>query len=108
MKITTNLHISRRDSISRPIAPVSSVAGGDGTTRPRRQGKIGVFIVPHNCSKNYYVHNYEMSENLEKNFTLLFHEKNFSAETESSRNGHQKIHRADLHGFLSRRICATN
>jgi hypothetical protein len=28
-----------RDSISRPIAPVSSVAGGDVTTRPRRYGK---------------------------------------------------------------------
>jgi hypothetical protein len=28
-----------RDSISRPITPVSSVAGGDNTTRPRRQGK---------------------------------------------------------------------
>jgi hypothetical protein len=27
-----------RDSISRPIAPISSVACGDDTTRPRRQG----------------------------------------------------------------------
>jgi hypothetical protein len=26
----------RRDSISRPIGPVSSVAGGDDTTRPHR------------------------------------------------------------------------
>jgi hypothetical protein len=26
-----------RDSISRLIAPVSSLAGGDGSTRPRRQ-----------------------------------------------------------------------
>jgi hypothetical protein len=30
--------IPRRDSISRPIAPVSSVAGGDETPWPRRQG----------------------------------------------------------------------
>jgi hypothetical protein len=28
----------RRDSISRPIAPISSVAGRDDTTRPRRKG----------------------------------------------------------------------
>jgi hypothetical protein len=28
-----------RDSISRPIAPVTFVAGGDDITRPRRQGK---------------------------------------------------------------------
>jgi hypothetical protein len=37
----------RRDSISRSIAPVSSVANGDYTTRPRRQGiteKISKFI----------------------------------------------------------------
>jgi hypothetical protein len=27
-----------RDSITRPIAPVSLVAGGDDTTGPRRQG----------------------------------------------------------------------
>jgi hypothetical protein len=27
-----------RDSISRPVAPASSVAGGDNTTCPRRQG----------------------------------------------------------------------
>jgi hypothetical protein len=32
--------IPRRDSISRPIAPVSSVAGGEDTTRPRRQDKV--------------------------------------------------------------------
>jgi hypothetical protein len=31
--------IPRRDSISRPIAPASSVAGGDDAIRPRRQGK---------------------------------------------------------------------
>jgi hypothetical protein len=35
---TTTLCIPWRDSISRPIAPISSVAGGDVTTRPRRQG----------------------------------------------------------------------
>jgi hypothetical protein len=29
-----------RDSISRPIAPVSSKTGGDDTTRPRSQGQI--------------------------------------------------------------------
>jgi hypothetical protein len=28
----------QRGSISRPIAPVYSVAGGDDTTRPRHQG----------------------------------------------------------------------
>jgi hypothetical protein len=33
------LCISWRDSISWPIAPVSSVAGGDDTTRPSRQGR---------------------------------------------------------------------
>jgi hypothetical protein len=32
------LLIPWRDSISRPIALVSSVAGADGTSRPRRQG----------------------------------------------------------------------
>jgi hypothetical protein len=31
-----------RDSISRPIAPVSSVAGGDYTSRPHRQGNVYV------------------------------------------------------------------
>jgi hypothetical protein len=35
-----NYHpIPRRDSISRPIAPVSSVAGGDDTRRLRRPGQ---------------------------------------------------------------------
>jgi hypothetical protein len=38
-KKATTLCIPRRDSISRPIAPVSLVAGGDDTTIPRRQGK---------------------------------------------------------------------
>jgi hypothetical protein len=32
--------IPRRDSISRPIAPASSVPGGDDTTRPRLQAKF--------------------------------------------------------------------
>jgi hypothetical protein len=32
-----------QDSISRPIAPVSSAAGGDNTTRPRRQS-LGQFF----------------------------------------------------------------
>jgi hypothetical protein len=37
--------IYRRDSISRPIAPVSSVVGGDDTTRPRRQGLVqGIYF----------------------------------------------------------------
>jgi hypothetical protein len=40
-----NYHpISWRDSISRPIAQISSVAGGDITTRPRRQGQLTLFI----------------------------------------------------------------
>jgi hypothetical protein len=33
-----------RDSISRPIAPISSVAGGDVTTRPIRQGERFVLV----------------------------------------------------------------
>jgi hypothetical protein len=32
-----------RDSISRPIIPVSSVAGRDDTTRQRRQGPSGFY-----------------------------------------------------------------
>jgi hypothetical protein len=35
---TTTLGIPWRDLISRPIALVSSVAGGDDTTRPHRKG----------------------------------------------------------------------
>jgi hypothetical protein len=31
-----------RDSKSRPIAPVSSMAGGNDTPRPRRQGNIEI------------------------------------------------------------------
>jgi hypothetical protein len=35
-----------QDSISRPIAPISSVAGGDDTTRPCRQDNVpGIFWV---------------------------------------------------------------
>jgi hypothetical protein len=41
--LTTCHPIPWRDSISRPIAPVYSVAGGDDTTRPRRQGLQAVF-----------------------------------------------------------------
>jgi hypothetical protein len=37
----TTLHL--RDSISRPIAPIFSMAGGDDTTRPRHQGTSNVF-----------------------------------------------------------------
>jgi hypothetical protein len=33
-----------RDSISRPIAPVSSVAGGADTTAPRREGTKAIFL----------------------------------------------------------------
>jgi hypothetical protein len=41
-----NYHqISWRDSISRPITPASSVAGGDDTTRPRRPpGQSAVYV----------------------------------------------------------------
>jgi hypothetical protein len=34
---------TRRDLISRPIAPISTVAGVDDITRPRRQGSILLF-----------------------------------------------------------------
>jgi hypothetical protein len=37
--------IPRWDSISRPIAPISSVAGGDDVTRPRRQGANQTYII---------------------------------------------------------------
>jgi hypothetical protein len=30
-----------RNSISGPVAPISPVAGGDNTTRPRRHGEKG-------------------------------------------------------------------
>jgi hypothetical protein len=33
-----------RDSISRPIDPVSSVADGDNSARPRRQGELRIFF----------------------------------------------------------------
>jgi hypothetical protein len=36
----TTLGIPRRDSISRPLAPISSVAGGDDIIRPRCQGFV--------------------------------------------------------------------
>jgi hypothetical protein len=35
------LHIPWRDSISRPIAPVTTMTGGNVTSRPRRQGNLG-------------------------------------------------------------------
>jgi hypothetical protein len=40
----TTLPVTWRDSISRPIAPVSSVADGDYTTRPRRLGQSTEYV----------------------------------------------------------------
>jgi hypothetical protein len=41
--IFQNYHpVPWRDSISRPIAPVSSVAGGDDTASLRRQGMFNI------------------------------------------------------------------
>jgi hypothetical protein len=36
--------IPRRDSISRPIAPVTSEEGGDDTSRPSCQGKMQAYL----------------------------------------------------------------
>jgi hypothetical protein len=40
----SNHPIPLRDSTSRPIAPVSSVVGGDDTTRSRRQGVNSIYF----------------------------------------------------------------
>jgi hypothetical protein len=45
---------SWRDSISRPIASVSSVAGGEDTTRPLRQGRIFFLCWTDNISSHNY------------------------------------------------------
>jgi hypothetical protein len=42
--LATTLGIPWRDSILQPIAPVSLVASGDDTTRPRLQGMIRASI----------------------------------------------------------------
>jgi hypothetical protein len=45
LKIGVFVALDLRDSISRPI-PISSVAGGDDTTRPRRQGGFQHVFAP--------------------------------------------------------------
>jgi hypothetical protein len=49
------LYILRQESISRPIAPVSQVAGGDDTDRPRRQGYVSDLAKPYIMTINLSV-----------------------------------------------------